>query len=145
MDKYTESTLLSEEQIVYSAKLHWFIFVVPVSLIIVGTSDKALTILIFVGAIWAALRMISYLTTEFAVTNEKVVIKAGFIKRKIIEVVNTQIEGVRVSQGYIGRLLDFGTVSIGGTGGIAQSFSNIANPLKLREQVLDQVKKAQNP
>lgn len=64
-------------------------------------------------------------TSEFAVTNKRVVMKFGFIRRSSLEVLLTKIEGVSVDQGILGRILDYGTIVVGGTGGSRTPFPKI--------------------
>jgi hypothetical protein len=42
---------------------------------------------------------------------------------------------VGVDQGLLGRLLDFGTITVTGTGGTQETFQRIAAPLEFRKQV----------
>jgi hypothetical protein len=45
------------------------------------------------------------------------------------------VESIGVDQGVTRRLLEFGTVSIGGSGGARERFKAIADPLEFRRQV----------
>jgi hypothetical protein len=53
-----------------------------------------------------------------------------------------KVEGIGVEQGFIGRLLGFGTITVTGTGGTKEPFPNIARPLEFRRQVQGQVSAA---
>jgi uncharacterized membrane protein YdbT with pleckstrin-like domain len=74
-------------------------------------------------------------TTEFAVTNRRVVAKTGFIRRHTLEMLLPKIESVSVNQNVLGRLLNFGTVTVTGTGGTKESFRAIVEPIDVRKKI----------
>jgi len=136
-----DRNLLEGEEVVYRARLHRLIFLPPVAVAVVG-----LAVAIFVNAIAGAVfgvaavlvfipRFVRYMTSEFAVTNKRVIVKVGLINRHTLELVLTKIETVGVDQGVLGRIFNFGTIVVTGTGGTKEPFKNIANPLGFRKQV----------
>ena len=74
-------------------------------------------------------------TSEFAVTNKRVVIKVGLIRRHTLELLLAKVESIGVEQAVLGRILGYGTIVVVGTGGTRESFTNIAQPLEFRKQV----------
>jgi uncharacterized membrane protein YdbT with pleckstrin-like domain len=78
---------------------------------------------------------IMYRNSEFLITNRRVLIKVGLISRRTTEMFINKIESITVDQGIFGRLWDFGTVTIRGTGGSAQPFRMIAQPLEFRNHI----------
>jgi uncharacterized membrane protein YdbT with pleckstrin-like domain len=74
-------------------------------------------------------------TTEFAITNRRVIAKTGFIRRHTLEMLLPKIESVDVRQGILGRMLNFGTVTVTGTGGTRESFRAIAEPIVVRKKI----------
>jgi uncharacterized membrane protein YdbT with pleckstrin-like domain len=50
-------------------------------------------------------------TTEIAVTNHRIIYKAGLIRRDTVEIL--MVESVDVDQSILGRLLGYGTVPCG--------------------------------
>ena len=82
---------------------------------------------------------IEYLTSEFAVTNKRVVTKVGLVERDSQETLLSKIETIGVDQTLAGRLLGYGTVTIVGTGGSREPFALIAQPLEFRRQVQTQI------
>ncbi len=86
--------------------------------------------------LWLALQAaILMATTEFAVTNRRVIAKRGFVRRHTLEILLSQVESVSVNQNVLGRILNFGTVTITGTGGTSESFRAIVNPIGVRRKV----------
>jgi uncharacterized membrane protein YdbT with pleckstrin-like domain len=46
-----------------------------------------------------------------------------------------KVEGVKVEQSVLGRLLDYGKVSITGTGAGLEALDGVANPIELRNSI----------
>jgi membrane protein YdbS with pleckstrin-like domain len=148
---YLDDHLLAGEQIVYRARLHWIIFGTPIAVILMGVAlaivlrlyqpeywyaGAALAGLGFLLAIPPAIR---YSSSEFAVTDKRVLAKHGFIQRDSIETLLSKIEAIEVDQGIMGRLLGYGSVGITGTGGTQESFPLISHPLEFRREVQSQI------
>lgn len=117
MGSYVDSVLVRGERVEYRAKLHWRIYF---------TMKAVLTL-------WIS-PIIRQKTSEFVITNKRVIMKTGLISRKTFEMNLQKIESVNVDQSLWGRLLGFGTVSIVGTGGSRESFSDISEPLLFRRK-----------
>jgi uncharacterized membrane protein YdbT with pleckstrin-like domain len=117
MGNYVLSNLTKDEHIVYEAKYHWMTFV----------SLKLLVLL----------PLIDFFTSEFVITNKRIIIKIGLISRRTIELNISKVESVNVDQGVLGRILGYGTISIVGTGGSRSTFTKIANPLAFRKAFQD--------
>lgn len=91
---------------------------------------------LFLYSIWLGLQaLIVVLTTEFAVTNHRVIAKTGFIRRHTLEMLLPKIESISVNQNILGRLLNFGTVTVTGTGGTKESFRAIVDPIGVRKKI----------
>jgi uncharacterized membrane protein YdbT with pleckstrin-like domain len=93
------------------------------------------------GMIGAFVRMA---TSEFAITNKRVIVKTGFLRRSTIELLLSKIESINVNQTFAGRLLNYGTIIITGTGTTHEPLYNIANPLDFRRQIQQQIVEDQN-
>jgi uncharacterized membrane protein YdbT with pleckstrin-like domain len=85
--------------------------------------------------------LIAYATSEFAVTNKRILFKIGFIRRNSLEIFLRKIEAINVRQGIIGRILGYGTITVTGTGGTHQPFHKISSPLKFRKRAHEQIEK----
>jgi uncharacterized membrane protein YdbT with pleckstrin-like domain len=146
---YLEKNLLPGETVDYRAHMHPIIFLQPacfgligLSFVVFGLLNTVLSFYWILGAVFliyaAGLgidRAIHYASSEFAITNKRVLIKVGFIHRHTLEMLLTKVETVRVDQGLAGRLLGYGTIVVTGTGGTNEPFPSIANPLEFRRQV----------
>jgi len=146
---YVDNHLLPDEEVVHRGHLHKIVLVGPV---LVATAFMAGSALAFVtGNVPLALGglivslvpllwgQILYTSSEFAVTNKRVIIKVGFIERRTLETLLTKVEGIEVNQTVFARLLNFGTIAVTGTGGTREEFTNMAAPLEFRRQVQAQV------
>jgi len=116
MGSYANNHLISDETVVFETKLHWVIFFTLRSLF-------TLTI-----AAWLK-RWLS----EYVITNRRIIIKTGFIARDTFEMNLSKIESVNVDQSVMGRILNFGSITIIGTGGTRETFHNISKPLEFRK------------
>jgi len=82
---------------------------------------------------------IRYSTSEFGITNKRVLAKVGFIRRNSLEVLLSKVEGIQVNQGILGRILGFGSIVVSGTGGTKDPFHKISAPLEFRRRVQEQI------
>ena len=74
-------------------------------------------------------------TTEVAVTDRRVIYKIGFINRHTVEINMDKIESVDVEQPLLGRLLNYGDITIHGTGEGKKLIREIDHPLEFRSHV----------
>ncbi len=148
---YLDDHLLQGERIVYRARLHWIIFGAAIAVVLLGIAVAIFLEIIdngywYVGAAIAGIGLlmaigpaIRYISSDFAVTDKRVLGKVGFIERESDETMLSKVEAIGVDQGIIGRLLGFGTVTITGTGGTQEAFPMISQPLEFRRQIQNQV------
>ena len=140
MENYVEQNLTPGEHVIYKGQVHWVVFLVPVLLISFGIpwlaiGGKSALAIVAVGLIVGAAAYIRQVTSEFVITNNRVIFKTGLLSRKTIEINRARVESVEVDQDIIGRLLNYGTVTVAGTGGTREPFTLIDNPLEFRRMV----------
>ena len=150
MARYIDEILQPGEKVLYSTNAHWIFYLPAIwAWIVVG-------ILVFVSGLfpplalpsWAAAAVVAVvalsftfkawfhrLTTETDVTNMRVVHKTGFIKRRTFEMALTKVESVDVNQSILGRILNYGDVTINGVGEGRETISTIAAPLAFRNSI----------
>jgi uncharacterized membrane protein YdbT with pleckstrin-like domain len=78
-------------------------------------------------------------SAEFAVTNKRVMIKLGILRRRTTETMLAKIEAVGVDQDLWGRVCNYGTITVTGSGGTRETFASIAAPLEFRRQIQAQL------
>jgi len=130
MASYIDQVLIRNEHLVYRGRIS-VIALMP--LILLGL----VTVWIFgLGLVFWIMAWIKYATTELAITNKRVIAKSGLIQRKTMEMFLSKIESVQVDQGILGRIFDYGTVTISGTGMHSAPFADIAKPLEFRKHFM---------
>lgn len=137
---YIESNLLPDERIVYKAKLHWIIFWKPIALIVVGLVFLVIqpliaAVIVTIGVLALLSPLIDYWTSEFGVTNKRVIIKVGLLRRRTLELLLRHVETISVDQSVPGRIFNYGSVTLTGTGGVREVFDNISKPLEFRRRI----------
>jgi uncharacterized membrane protein YdbT with pleckstrin-like domain len=77
-------------------------------------------------------------TTEIVVTDRRVIYKVGFIRRRTMEMNMTKVETVDVVQSIGGRIFNYGTLLIRGTGSSYEPLTMVSDPLALRTAIIAQ-------
>ncbi len=147
---YARTTLAPNETPFYRTSLHWIIFVRFAFLTLGAFVLIAMPFAIAVQALtgsqlgWFALPLpvfimiaptLAYVGSELVITNVRVLIKTGVVRRQSLEMFISKIESIAIDQSFLGRLLDYGTVVVRGTGGFAERFETIAHPIQFRSWV----------
>jgi len=144
---YIDRNLLDGETIVFRTRLHWLLFAWPVlfaaalvvlAALIYGNSvnARALAAVPLLAAV--ALVLGAYIrrqSSDFAVTNKRVMLKMGVFSTRSIELMLGKIEAIAVDQSLAGRMFDFGDIVVTGSGGTKEAFSRIEAPLAFRRAV----------
>lgn len=146
---YIDNNLLADETVEYRADIHWFIFVKPFILLLLGfffyfISEEPAVIyyvglfLLACGVIMLLMRFLLKIGTEYVVTNKRVILKSGVLSRDALELLLSKCEGLRINQSILGRIFGFGTIVVT-TGGVANVFHFISNPMKFRNETNKQI------
>ena len=152
MGRYIDEILQPGEKVLYSTNAHWMFYLPAIAawilalvlLILSRTTTaegiillclSASAIVAIVALYWTVKAWFHRWTTETDVTNLRVVHKTGFIKRRTFEMALDKVESVDVNQSILGRLLDFGDVTILGVGEGKETISTIASPLAFRNSI----------
>ena len=107
------------------------------------SSNMFIVLNIWVIFFLSLVQLINLKTSEFGVTNKRVLVKVGFIRRYSIELLLTKVEGIQVAQSILGRILRYGTIIVTGTGGGKEPFHKIDDPFEFRRQVQEQIEAIQ--
>jgi len=135
-----QSAVKADESVTYEAQLHWVLFGPPLVLFVGGLVVIAFQTLAAIGLLLASVAAIVHayfklITTRIIVTDRRVIYRTGLIARRTLEMNKQKIESIDVSQSIPGRLLDFGSVTVKGTGGGIEAIHNVAAPFTLRNRV----------
>ena len=143
---YVNSNLLAGERVVYRTRLYWLLLGWPVLFLIVvcvpiawlATTDRwndlawipvGIALLILLGAI------VKRQSSDFAVTNKRVLMKVGVFSTRSTELFLNKIEAIAVHQSLAGRMLGYGDIVVTGSGGTHEEFHDIQSPLSFRRAV----------
>ena len=139
---YVDSSLLPNEHVTYRARLHRIIYLLPVCVLILALvvavasgSWIAGGVLGLIGLVLLVPPWIRSISSEFAVTNKRVLVKVGLVRRHSLVLLLQKVEGIGVDQGILARILGYGTITVSGVGGTKEAFRMISNPLEFRRQV----------
>ena|SRR5581483_6470222 len=147
--RYIDEILQPGETLAYSGRLHWIVYVPAIVLLLLAVIALTQAGNGTLGAVWLGVAVILALaggvllfrawfhrwTTEIDVTDRRIVYKHGFINRHTVEMNMDKVESVDVDQSILGRMLDFGDITIRGTGETWETLKTIGAPLKFRNCV----------
>lgn len=146
---YLEKILQPGETVQYQSRIHWIVFMPGVLFVCLaaaaylfggrllpepwplgaGVAILIVAVYMLIGA-W-----IHRWTTELAITDRRIVFKRGLIRRRSIEMNMDKIESVDVDQSILGRILDYGDITVRGTGTGFEPLQNIDTPIEFRNHV----------
>ena len=149
MGRYIDEILQPGEKLLYSTNAHWIFYLPAIAAWILAlvllllsraTVVEGIILLCLAASAVVALAAIYWTvrawfhrwTTETDVTNMRVVHKSGFIQRRTFEMSLDKVESVDVNQSILGRILNYGDVTILGVGEGRETISTIASPLRFR-------------
>lgn len=142
---YVESNLMTGERIEAKARIHWWAWAKGLAVLLIAFAvpetgtNFAKGFLGLLGLLMLINGVIVVLTTELAVTNQRVIAKTGLIRRNTVELRHGKVEGLTLNQSVFGRILGFGTVVVNGTGTGRTPFPYIADPLAFRKDALERI------
>ena len=88
-----------------------------------------------IGFVFVAIAVIHVVTTELALTNRRIIAKSGLVRRNTVELKVNRVESLGVDQGVLGRIFNFGSISVKGVGRSNAPIPYISRPLEFRQQV----------
>ena len=149
MGRYIDDILQPGEKLLYSTNAHWIFYLpamvawIAAAVLLIlsrATVSEGITLLCLSASAVVALAALYWTlkgwfhrwTTETDVTNLRVVHKEGFIKRRTFEMSLDKVESVDVNQSILGRILNYGDVTILGVGEGREIIRMIASPLAFR-------------
>lgn len=144
MRGYVNEILSPEERVLYSGRVSLFAILPSLIggtvMVLVGVGLTVATgpiglALSLIGLLWIAAALVRRNSTELAVTDRRVIAKFGFIRRSTVELNLSKVESVRVEQTVMGRIFNYGSIFVTGTGSTMDPIPFIADPIKFRQAV----------
>jgi uncharacterized membrane protein YdbT with pleckstrin-like domain len=145
---YVEDHLMPGERIIHETRLHWIAYgaaILFAALGLVGfvvSGGVGTVLLLLAGVCWLA-AWLRISNSEFAVTDQRVMIKTGILSRRTLEILLSKVEALAFEQGLNGRLWGYGTIVINGTGGTREAFPVVAHPEEFIQQAQQEIARAQ--
>ncbi|MEN9704203.1 MAG: hypothetical protein RLZZ393_82 [Pseudomonadota bacterium] len=130
MARYIDGNLIKDERVLYRGTLSLWSMAGRICL-------GVLLLPVLIGLYFLISVLIRYKTTELAVTNKRVITKTGLITRHTLELNLAKAESIQVEQGLMGRLFDYGSLQINGTGTAHAPLVGIRAPLEFRRQFME--------
>jgi len=125
---YIAKRLAPEETILRAGQFHWTQKLAPwLALLFLGW--LVIGIFIWIGELFRLK------TTEFVVTNRRLILKRGLFNVKVDEMNLASIEGGHIDQGILGRIFGFGRLTISGRGEMSIPFPTMAHPSAFRATI----------
>lgn len=157
MQSYITESLSRDEKLIYATRPHWIIFL-PSIFIIFSALIVFLylpKLMLFDHPLWHGLYFyqlaaifvlltgvfsllgayVIYASSEYGITNKRIIMKQGVIQRRTTEIFLSKIESINISQSIMGRISGYGGIIIVGTGGTTDYYNNVPNPVHFRNLV----------
>lgn len=143
---YIDGNLVAGERVVYRTRLHWLLFTTPVLFTAVvllpsawylanGSWSRYTWVPLAIGLLLLLVTFIRRQSSDFAVTNKRVMMKVGVFSTRSVELMLSKIESIAVNQSIMGRIFGYGDIVVTGSGGTHEPFSFIQGPLAFRRAV----------
>jgi uncharacterized membrane protein YdbT with pleckstrin-like domain len=131
MNSYIEEALVKDEKVVHIGHISlWSLW----HLIALGV---LLLPAFGIGLIFLIIAYVRYKSVELAVTTKRLIVKHGFVRRQTVEINLNRVESIQVEQGLLGRLFNFGTLIVAGTGTSHAPLTGIAEPMSFRKAFIE--------
>lgn len=122
---YISKRLAPGEAIVAEGRFHWLQHVWPwMALLLLGV--------VIIGVIIWVKEMVRLNTTDFLVTNRRIVLKKGIFNVDVDEMNLSSIEGSHIDQSILGRIFGYGRLTIRGRGEMEIRFPTMARAGEFR-------------
>ena len=147
---YPRHLLSPGEEVITEFRPHWQFLLTPLAITVLavaagfvvvltteGTTQTVL--LVVVVALWLILvvrRVLEWLTTQYVITNERVIFRAGILSRRGKEIPLEVVNDVSFHQSFLERLVGSGDLLIESAGEMGQSrYTDIPRPERLQSLI----------
>jgi len=131
MSSYIEGALVKDERLVHVGHISWW------SLWHLLAAGALLLPMFGVGFVLLGVAYIRYKSFELGVTTKRVIVKRGYISRQTVEMNLNKVESIQVEQSAWGRLFNYGTLILAGTGSSHAPLIGIAEPMAFRRAFIE--------
>jgi len=151
MGSYVNKNLGPNESLVYEARLHWISFLKPIFFILLAITLTVLLNkymgehglyglyigcgLVIISVFFFLNRLIKHKCTEIALTNCRIIIKTGFIAINAKDISLKKVEGIDIKQSIFGRIFNYGSMCVRGTGSGEVWYNRIADTHSFQKEL----------
>jgi len=108
-----------------------------------GANVFAMAVVLCAYGVWVLVNSFwHWLTWHMGLTDQRVIYKKGLIRRETDELRLAKMEKVDIDQSVLGRIFDYGTLEMTGTGGSSVVFQDIDAPLQSKRAIDEAVMRA---
>ncbi len=146
---------MEDEEVVYQTRIHWIVFVpwvigtvIILSLLFFVRDNPGFVFFVRCVAGFLLLKAMAaniiYWTAEYGVTNKRVLGKTGLVRIQSLDILLLKVEAVRLKQGVLGRILNYGDLIVTGTGGTQEILYDLPEPMEVRKIIQEHANRANN-
>jgi membrane protein YdbS with pleckstrin-like domain len=155
---FPKNLLNPGEEVAVDLNPHWLYFFEPVAtlagIVILalivqfqlgdGTVQDSLSVVLVVGilvaAVWAGIRYLKWTTTNFVVTDDRIIFRHGIFAKSGVQIPLERINNVNFHQRFIERMVGAGDLLIESGGESGQSrFSDVRHPDQIQKLIHAQI------
>lgn len=133
-------------EVLYNAEKHWTSYLFPIIFttiglvgfipFILGSGTVRIIGIVLLCVFFKGVKSLAeIIKTKIYLTKEHITISTGIFGSTVSDIALKKLEGISLSQNFIGRILNFGTLSVS-TGEVTQRYI-IKNPMKLRTKIIN--------
>ncbi|ESQ75478.1 PH domain-containing protein [Asticcacaulis sp. AC402] len=88
--------------------------------------------------------LIYYFNSDFVLTDRRVIAKFGLLSRTTSEQRLSKVESIHVYQSFLGRLLNYGNITVTGTGSSETKFGPMVDPVACKHALEEELDRNRN-
>ena len=100
-------------------------------------------IVIAVGLLYGIYLSLLIKTSEFIITNKRLIMKKGIISTATLELLFSKAESISIYQSISGKVFRYGNILVGGSGGTKNVFHTVEKPFEFRKAAQDEIDRIQ--
>jgi uncharacterized membrane protein YdbT with pleckstrin-like domain len=150
---FPRQLLNRNEEIVVDVHPHWLFFAEPgltvLGLLVVwiiaastvgGALSAVVAILIALAIIWFLWRLVTWRSTHFVITNDRLIYRSGVLAKRGIQIPLERVNNVNFKQGILERILGAGDLLVESAGEDGQQhFTDVRHPDQLQNVIHEQI------
>lgn len=149
---HVEKNLAPNEKIIHRTQMHPIAYTGPVFLALIGLSVLTMgqpgiglaTTTLLAAALWAGITFLQIKSSEYVLTDKRVIIKTGIINIETFEILLNKVGGINLQEGLIEEKLGYGNIVVRDTGSAQKKFKNIIKAGEFKTAIYKQIEENKN-